>query len=50
MPRISLDRPRINSLKQKLNGTKASTDEKTAVNSHLNELPYKFDINVKEFD
>ena len=42
----------INTLKQKLNGTKAyketSTDEKTVVNSHSNGLPYKFAVNVKE--
>ena len=41
----------INTLKQELNGTKAyeetSTDEKTVVNSHSNELPYKFAVNVK---
>ena len=39
-------------LKQELNGTKAyeeaSTDEKTVVDSHCNELPYKFAVNVKE--
>ena len=37
---------------QELNGTKAyketSTDEKTVVNSHPNNLPYKFAVNVKE--
>ena len=42
----------INTLKQELNGTKAyketSTDEKTVVNSHSNDLPYKFAVNVKE--
>ena len=42
----------INTLKQALNGTKAyeetSTDEKTVVNSHSNDLPYKFAVNVKE--
>ena len=44
----------INTLQQELiiNGTKAyketSTDEKTVVNSHSNELPYKFAVNVKE--
>ena len=42
----------INTLKQELNGTKAyeetSNDEKTVVNSHSNELPYKFAMNVKE--
>ena len=42
----------INTLKQELNGTKAyketSTDEKTVVNSHSNDLPYKFVANVKK--
>ena len=42
----------IKTLKQELNGTKASemgsTDEKNVVNSHINELPYKFAVNVKE--
>ena len=42
----------INTLKQELNGTKAykktSTDEKTVINSHSNDLPYKFAVNVKE--
>ena len=42
----------INTLKQELNGTKnykeTSTDEKTVVNSHSNDLPYKFAVNVKE--
>ena len=42
----------INHLKQELNGTKAyeetSTDEKTVVNSHSNELPFKFAVIVKE--
>ena len=42
----------LNILKQELNGAKAyeetSTDVKTVVNSHSNELPYKFDVNVKE--
>ena len=42
----------INTLKQELNGTKAyeetSTDEKTVVNSHSNESPYKFAINDQE--
>ena len=42
----------INTLKQEPNGTKAyketSTDEKTVVNSHSNDLPYKFAVNVKE--
>ena len=42
----------INTLKQELNGTQAyeetPTDEKTVINSRLNELPYKFAVNVKE--
>ena len=42
----------INTLKQELNGTKAyeetSTDQKSVVNSHLNELPLKFSVGVKE--
>ena len=42
----------INTLKQELNGTKAyeetSTDEKTVVNNHSNDLPYKFAVYVKE--
>ena len=42
----------IYTLKQKLYGTKAyeenSTDEKTVVISHSNDLPYKFAVNVKE--
>ena len=42
----------IDTLKQEFNGTKAyeeaSTEEKTVVNSHSNELPYKFDVNVNE--
>ena len=42
----------INTVKQELNGTKAyeetSTDNKTVVNSHLNELPYKFAVNVNK--
>ena len=42
----------INTLKQELNGTKAyeetSTDEKSVVNSHSNDLPYKFAVNVEE--
>ena len=42
----------INTLKQAFNGTKAyketSTDEKTVVNSHSNDLPYKFAVNGKE--
>ena len=42
----------VNTLKQELNGTKpyreTSTDVKTVVNSHSNDLPYKFAVNVKE--
>ena len=42
----------INTLKQELNGTKAyeetSIDEKSVVNSHSNEIPYKFAVDVKE--
>ena len=42
----------INTLKQELNGAKAyketSTDEKTVINSHSNDMPYKFAVNVKE--
>ena len=42
----------INTLKQELNGTKAykenSTDKKTVINSHSNDMPYKFVVNVKE--
>ena len=42
----------INTVKQELNGTKAyeetSTDDKTVVNSHSNELPYNFAVNVKK--
>ena len=42
----------INTLKQELKGTKSyketSTNEKTVVNSHSNDLPYKFAVNVKE--
>ena len=42
----------MNTLKQELNGTKAyeetSIDEKSVVNSHSNELPFKFAVNVKE--
>ena len=41
----------INTLKQELNGTKAyeetSIDEKSVVNSHSNDLPYKFAVNVE---
>ena len=39
-------------LKQELNGATAyeetSTDEKTVINGHSNDLPYKFAVNVKE--
>ena len=42
----------INTLKQELNGTKAyeetSTAEKTVVDGHVNELPLKFSVGVKE--
>ena len=42
----------INTLNQELNGTKAyeetSIDEKSVVYSHSNEIPNKFDVNVKE--
>ena len=42
----------INTLKQKINGTKAykdtSTDEKTVVHSHSNDMPSTFAVNVKE--
>ena len=42
----------INTLKQELNGTKAyeetSTDEKSVVYSHSNEIPNKFAVDVKE--
>ena len=42
----------MNTLKQELNGTKAYketfTDEKIVVNSHSNDIPYKFAVNVKE--
>ena len=42
----------INTLKQELNGTKAyeetSKDEKFVVYSHLNEIPNKFAVDVKE--
>ena len=42
----------FNTLKQELNGTKAyketSTDEKTVVNTHSNDLPYKFAVYIKE--
>ena len=42
----------INTLKQELNGTKAyeetSTDQKTVVNNHSIDLPYKFAVNVKD--
>ena len=42
----------IKTLKQELNGTKAyeetPIDEKSVVYSHSNEIPKKFDVNVKE--
>ena len=42
----------INTLMQELNGAKAyeenHTGEKTAVNSHSNDLPYEFAVNVQE--
>ena len=42
----------INTLEQELYGTMAneetSTNEKSVINSHSNELPYKFAVNVKE--
>ena len=42
----------INTLQQKLSGNKAyeetSTDEKIVVNSHSNDLPFKFAVNVRE--
>ena len=41
----------INTLKQELNVKayeETSTDEKTVVNSHSNDLPYNFAVNVKE--
>ena len=42
----------INTLKQERNGTKAyeetSKDEKSVVYSHLNEIPKKFVVDVKE--
>ena len=42
----------INSLKQKLNCTNAYNEsfsfEKTVVNNHLNDLPHKFAVNIKE--
>ena len=42
----------INTLKHELKGTKAheetSTDEVTVVNSHLNALPPRFSVGVKE--
>ena len=41
----------INTFKQDINSAKdyeeTFTDEKTVVNSHSNELPYKFAVNVK---
>ena len=43
----------INHLKQELSGSKAyeetSTDEKTAVYSHSNELPYKFAVEERQY-
>ena len=42
----------INTLKQELNGTKVyketSTDKKTVVNSHSNDMPYIFAVKIKE--
>ena len=42
----------INTLQQELNGTRAyeetSTDEKIVVNSHSNDLPFKFAVNIRE--
>ena len=42
----------INTLKQELNGPKAyketSTDEKTVVNNHSNDMPYNVAVNVRE--
>ena len=42
----------INTLKQELNGTRAyketSTDEKTVLYSHSNDLRYMFAVNIKE--
>ena len=42
----------INPLKQELNGTMAyhgaSTDERTVVNGHSNDMPYKFAVNIKK--
>ena len=32
----------------RLTKRETSTDKKTVVNSHLNDLPYKFVVNVKE--
>ena len=44
----------INTLKQELNGTKACeetfTDEKTVVNSHSNELPYKVAVRQTSYN
>ena len=43
------DNPRINTLIQKLNGTKdTSTDEKTVFNSYVNDLCLKLYVGVKE--
>ena len=43
----------IHTLKQVLNGTKAyketSTAENTVVNSHSNDSPYKFAVNIKKY-
>ena len=42
----------FNTLKQDFNGTKlydeTSTDERTVIESHLNELPLKFSVGIKE--
>ena len=38
----------INTLKQELNCTKASIDEKSVVYSHSNEIPNKFAVDAKE--
>ena len=42
----------INTLKREFNGImgseETSTDKKSVVNSHLNELPFKFSVGVKE--
>ena len=43
----------MNTLKQELNNTKAyektSTNEKNVVDNHLNELPLRFSVGVKEY-